>query len=140
MRIQLELLSSLRGPATWTVERFPCVIGRAASADLRLEEPGIWDKHLELQFRPRKGVSLTVLPGALATRNGEPLTDGILRNGDLIEAGGAKLRFWLGPTSQRDYELRETVTWLGLAALFILQIWLVSDALGTLWARLFYRS
>lgn len=140
MKIQLELLSSLRGPATWTIERFPCVIGRAASADLRLEEPGIWERHLKLQFRPREGVSLTVLPGALVTRNGEALTDGILRNGDIIGAGGAKLRFWLGPTSQRDCGLRETVTWLGLAALFIVQIWLMSDSLGTVWARLFYGS
>ncbi len=140
MKIQLELLSELRDSTTWSVERFPCVIGRSNSADLRLELPGIWEKHLKLEFRPREGIALTVLSGALATCNGEPLADGILKNGDLIEAGGAKLRFWLGSTSQRDYSLRETVTWLGFAALFVLQVWLISDALGTLWARLFYAN
>jgi hypothetical protein len=137
LKIQLELLSSRQDPTLWTIERFPCVIGRGPSANLRLEEPGFWEEHLRLDVRASKGVELRVLGDALATVNSQPVSNRVLKNGDVIEVGASQLRFWLGPNRQRDYRLRETLTWIALAALLAVEIWLVADALGLLWVRLF---
>ena len=100
-------------------------MGRGAAADLRFEGGGVWDKHLQLELQTGRGVVLTVLPGALASVNGHQLDEGILRNGDLIEAGAAKMRFWLGPTRQHSYRLREIITWSALGLLSAGQVWLV---------------
>lgn len=127
MKVILELLERERQKSLRTVERFPCVIGRSSSTDLRLEEPGIWDQHLRLDLRPARGVTVSVLSNALATVNSRPVTGEpiVLRNGDIIDAGAVKLRFWLAPTRQRSYRLRETMTWLALGLICAGQAWLL---------------
>ena len=123
--IQLEILSDKQAPDPWVARNFPVRIGRAAGAELRLAESGVWDQHLELNFDPSRGFVLAVQPDALATVNGQAIRDTVLRNGDLIEIGSVKLRFWLGETRQTGLHLREALTWTALAAITAGQIALI---------------
>jgi pSer/pThr/pTyr-binding forkhead associated (FHA) protein len=123
--IELQILGRHAAGQTVTVRRFPFVIGRHASDDLRLNEPGIWDRHLRLDVRPTEGISLTVAPEARAAVNGQLVQSTRLRNGDLLQLGGVRLRFSLAATRQRDLRLRESLTWLALAALCAAQIGLL---------------
>jgi pSer/pThr/pTyr-binding forkhead associated (FHA) protein len=123
--VQLRILSCKDAGALHVIRRFPCLIGRCSGADVRLEQAGVWDRHLELKLDPQQGIAATVLPGALATLNGEPFDRHRLRNGDVIEFGGAKIQFWLAPTRQRSFVLRERLTWVALGVLCAGQIALI---------------
>jgi len=123
--VQLEILSGKTARAPWVPSRFPARIGRSSSADLQLAETGVWDQHLQLNFDPAQGFVLVVQPDALATVNGESIRDTVLRNGDSIEIGSVKLRFWLGETRQAGLRHRETLTWTGLAAVTAGQLALI---------------
>jgi pSer/pThr/pTyr-binding forkhead associated (FHA) protein len=123
--LQLKILSGKQAGAVWNARRFPVRIGRAADSDLRLEEEGVWERHLALDFDPAEGVVLSALPDALASVNGEPLQQTILHNGDLIEFGSLRLQFWLSETRQRGLRFREALTWLGITAVAALQVALI---------------
>jgi len=106
------------------VRHFPFRIGRAATSNIRLEEPGVWDQHLQItlsgdtfEFETQPGASLLV--------NGSPVAKGRLRNGDSLQPGSAELRFSLSPTRQRNLIGREILVWLGLAALCLGQVGLI---------------
>jgi pSer/pThr/pTyr-binding forkhead associated (FHA) protein len=123
--VQLEILSGKKAGTQWVARHFPVRLGRAAAADLCLEDGGVWDQHLELGFDPPRGFVLAVQPDALATVNGEPVREAVLRNGDCIEIGSVKLRFWLGETRQAGLRIREGLTWIALAAITAGQIALI---------------
>ncbi len=57
--------------------------------------------------------------------NAEHVSQGVLRNGDTIELGAVRLRFWLAPSRQKQMKLREGLTWGALLSLFALQAALV---------------
>ena len=109
--IQVKVLSGKTAGATWVARRFPVRICRAPAADLRLQEDGVWDQHLALELHREQGFVLTTQPDALATVNGEPVQQAVLRNGDRIEIGSVKLQFWLGETRQTGLGLREALAW-----------------------------
>lgn len=123
--LQLSVLSGKTAGTNLVARRFPVRIGRAASSDLRLEENGVWDQHLELQFVPAEGLVLETASDALARVNGEPVRRAILRNGDLIEVGTVKLRFWLSAPRQRGLRVREGLTWAAIALICLVQIALI---------------
>ena len=52
-------------------------------------------------FTARQGFTLTTAPNALASVNSQPVQTAVLRNGDIITLGSAKLQFWLGAARQR---------------------------------------
>ena len=112
------------GPAT-LARHFPFVVGRNSTADLCLEQDGIWDRHLELHLRFPDGFLLKADPRALTSVNGQPIQQVFLRNGDLIEVGRLRIQFWLSETRQRGLRTREFLTWFGLAALCAGQIVLI---------------
>jgi hypothetical protein len=103
----------------------PFSLGRSSPATLVLEEPGVWDRHAEFALRPGEGVAVTALAEATLSVNGEPVPQALLRNGDVMEAGSVKLRFGLSPTRQRSLWLRETLTWIALAAVCLAQVALI---------------
>jgi pSer/pThr/pTyr-binding forkhead associated (FHA) protein len=117
--IQLKILSGKQAGATWVARRFPVRIGRGSTADLRLEEDGVWEQHLLLRFKPAEGWILTTQGEALARVNGQPVNEALLRNGDSIQIGAAELQFWLAEARQRALGFREAVTWgvIGLVCL-----------------------
>src|SRR5881396_3121133 len=115
--VQLKVLSGKQAGAVAVARRFPFLVGRSHPADLRLEEEGIWDRHLELDLQIPDGFVLKVHPPARATVNDQPVKRVSLRNGDLIAMGPVKIQFWLSETRQSCLRPREWLTWAALAAL-----------------------
>ena len=128
--IQLTIFDSDKPGRECLASRFPLRIGRAADADLRLEGDGVWDRHATLRFQRGEGLFLETEPGALVSVNGQRTDRVRLRNGDRIECGSVKMRFWLAAARQRSLRPREFLTWAGLAALLALQIGLIYHLIG----------
>lgn len=123
--VQVEVLSGKKAGLTWAARRFPVRIGRSASADLQLEDDGVWDQHLRVDFDPAEGFVACAQPHALASLNGQPLQQAALRNGDILALGAIQLRFSLGPTRQAGLLLREWLTWAAIAAICLGQLGLI---------------
>jgi pSer/pThr/pTyr-binding forkhead associated (FHA) protein len=123
--VQLKILSGKMAGAQVAARHFPFRIGRSASSDLQLEEQGVWEKHLEINFDSTDGFILTSQPNAIVAVNGERSDQRTLRNGDSIEIGALKIRFWLSETRQYGLRLREWLTWLAIAAVTGGQLWLI---------------
>lgn len=123
--VQLQISEGPLASQPQEIRRFPFRIGRAPGADLRLEAAGVWDQHLELDFDPAQGFTLAALPPALATVNGWPIEAVILRNGDTIEIGSQKLRFWIGATKQSTLHIPESLVWIALVSVTAAQIGLI---------------
>ena len=127
--VQFNILTGKKAGAQPAARRFPFRIGRAPGNDLQLDDDGIWDRHLTLEFNRQKGFTLATAPNALAAINGGLVQTAILRNGDIITLGSAKLQFWLAAARQRSLRLREAFVWALLAAVtaaqFALIYWLI---------------
>ncbi|HWH72364.1 MAG TPA: FHA domain-containing protein [Candidatus Sulfotelmatobacter sp.] len=123
--VQFRILSGTKAGTSWVARRFPVRIGRTPATDFQLEDDGVWDQHLQLDFRPREGFLLTAQPQALARVNGQPVEQRLLRNGDTIEIGSARLQFWLSDTRQGSLRLREWITWFAIAAISLAQVALI---------------
>lgn len=119
--VQLRVLNGSRAGTAHTASRFPCTLGRASSDDLQFVEAGVWENHLQLDLRIPDGFRLSRLGQGRASVNGSEFDDLILRNGDVIELGAVKVQFWLAEVRQSDNRVRETLVWLGLAALVLLE-------------------
>jgi pSer/pThr/pTyr-binding forkhead associated (FHA) protein len=127
--IQLRILSGRKAGTASVARRFPVRIGRSANADLRLEEDGVWEQHVVVEFKRGEGYLLAAQGDALISVNGEPSHKSLLHNGDCITIGSVELRFWLAEVRQSGLAFRETVAWLAIGAVclaqFALLYWLV---------------
>lgn len=123
--VQLKVLSGKKAGTAWVARRFPVRIGRSAAADLQMEESGVWDQHLQLDFDPAQGIVLSAQPDALAAVNGQAVQQTVLRNGDAIDIGSLRLQFWLSETRQANLRLREGFTWAAIAAISLGQVGLI---------------
>jgi pSer/pThr/pTyr-binding forkhead associated (FHA) protein len=124
--IQLKVLSGKMAGSTSVARRFPFRVGRAPSAGLVVEEAGVWENHFHVEFEPGTGFVATPQGEALLTVNGEPVRERrLLRNGDSIEIGGARLQFWLGETRQSGMRLQEVLVWAGVVLVTLAQVVLI---------------
>jgi pSer/pThr/pTyr-binding forkhead associated (FHA) protein len=123
--VQLEVLSGQQAGRLWVARRFPVRVGRAPDNDLCLEDAGVFDRHLELGLENRQTIRVSVVEPALAAVNGQPVRQCPLRNGDTLELGATRLRFWLAPTSQAGLRASETIVWLTWGAVVAVQIGLI---------------
>jgi len=123
--VQFRILTGKRAGSSWAARRFPVQIGRSPGSDFRSDEDGVWDKHLTIDFRPAEGFFLLASPEAALHLNGEPISESVLRNGDVIELGALKLQFWLAEARQRGLAWRETIIWAAVVAVSVSQIFLV---------------
>lgn len=123
--VQFRVLTGSRQGERHVATRFPWLIGRSNAAQLRLEDPGVWERHVEITLKEPDGFAASLLPGALATMNGNLFQQTKLRNGDLLEVGSVQLQFWLSEIPQQGLRWRETVTWLMLSGLCLVQILLI---------------
>ena len=98
---------------------------RGAGADLQLAEPGVWEQHLRLDFNPALGFVLQAQPDALLHVNGQQLQEAILRNGDAIDIGSLRLRFWLSETRQVGLRFREGFAWALIIVVSLVQVALI---------------
>jgi pSer/pThr/pTyr-binding forkhead associated (FHA) protein len=109
--IQLDILSGKKAGTRSVTRSFPFRIGRAPGNGLQLEEDGVWDQHLTLEFQPQSGFNLAATPDAIATVNGQSVQNRILRNGDTITVGSVKIQFWLAAARQGSLVARESSVW-----------------------------
>ena len=127
--VQLDVLSGKKAGKQSVARRFPFRIGRAAGNELQLDDDGVWDQHLTLEFQREGGFTITTTSNALASVNGEPVQTAVLRNGDLITLGSVKLQFWLGAARQRGLHASEFFVWALVVAVtasqFALIYWLI---------------
>jgi pSer/pThr/pTyr-binding forkhead associated (FHA) protein len=122
--VQFKILSGKKAGSLWEARRFPVRIGRAANANLQIEEAGVWDDHLRVTV-DAEGFVLETQGSALAGVNGQPVQRAALRNGDVIEMGSAKLQFWLSEARQRGQGFREAFVWTLVVLVCFSQIALV---------------
>ena len=127
--VQLRIISGTRAGDLRVIRHFPFRIGRSVENDLCLEDAGVWEKHLTLEFQKNEGFILQAAPDAFTAINEEPQTSARLRNGDIISFGSAKIQFWLAAPRQRGLRLREFFVWVLLAAVTILQLALIYSLL-----------
>ena len=123
--VQLNILSGRQAGAQSVARHFPFRIGRAVQNDLQLEDDGVWDQHLTLEFQKQEGFKLTTSANALTNVNGEPVSSKILRNGDQITVGSVKIQFWLAAARQGSLLAREFFVWALIAAVTAIQLVLV---------------
>jgi pSer/pThr/pTyr-binding forkhead associated (FHA) protein len=127
--VQLNILSGKAAGSQPVVRRFPFRIGRAPGNELQLDDDGVWDQHLALEFKKSEGFLLATAPQALSTVNGHPVQNVRLRNCDIITLGSVKIRFWLAAARQRGLRTREGLIWCIIAGVtagqFVLIYWLI---------------
>ncbi|HEV2435012.1 MAG TPA: FHA domain-containing protein [Verrucomicrobiae bacterium] len=123
--IELHILAGKKAGSQSVVRRFPFRIGRASGNDLQLNDDGAWDQHLTLEFHRREGFKLAAAQNALVMINNQPVQVALLRNGDVITLGSAKLQFWLAAARQRGLWLRERFVWALLVAVVLGQFVLI---------------
>jgi hypothetical protein len=122
--IQFDVLSGRQAGSRTVVRHFPFQVGRAPGNHLQLDDDGVWDRHVALELQ-KGGFHLAVAPGAMVAVNSEPFQNQILRNGDIITVGSAKLQFWLAAARQRGLRWRELFVWTLIAAVTAAQIILI---------------
>lgn len=128
--IQLEVLSGRQAGLLQEARHFPFLVGRAPANALQLEDDGVWAEHFQLAVDPDRGFTLTARPGALVMVNESPAEAARLKNGDMITAGAARLRFRLSPTEQLGLRGRELLVWTLLLGVTLSQLGLVLWLLG----------
>lgn len=127
--VQLRVLSGSAAGAEHDARTFPVTVGRNSNCHLALREPGVFDRHFQIQFSS-DGFSLIPESEAPVTVNGEPSAGGLLRNGDVIGAGYAKIQFWLAAMPQRGLRVRETISWALIVAMILAQAYLLTQLLA----------
>lgn len=124
--VELRVLGG-RSPSEFWVHPVPFLVGRRG-ANLELEQPGVWERHFVID-RSKDGTFVVVPQAeALLTRDGRVLTEPTpLRNGDVLEAGSIRLQFRLRAARQRSLTALETLSWVGLGVLVLVQLALAAS-------------
>jgi pSer/pThr/pTyr-binding forkhead associated (FHA) protein len=123
--VEFRLLGNPKESATVVPRRLPCVIGRNRDADVCLDAVGVWERHVVIDLQPPHGFSIRARPEAPVPVNGEPIVEGVLRNGDVLGIGSLQIQFWLSETRQRGVRIRESLTWVLLGALCAIELGLI---------------
>jgi len=123
--VHIRVLSGRKAGTELVTRHFPVRIGRAANATIQLEDAGVWDEHLRIDFKHREGYFATAGAEAPVRVNDEPQQRTLLRNGDTVAVGSVRLQFWLAGVAQRRLGYRETFTWVLVALVCALQVALV---------------
>ena len=123
--VELRVVSGQGRGRSALVTSFPFLIGRSSQAGLSLSDPGIWERHAVVAQGTDGRFLLRVEPGATASVAGKPVTEHPLKNGDLIDCGGARLAFWIAASPQRSHRPREIAVWAGLAGVLLLEMGLI---------------
>jgi predicted component of type VI protein secretion system len=122
--VQFQILSGKMAGSQWVARHFPFSVGRSNGADFSLDESAMWDRHFQIAFQP-EGFVLTTEPEAFVILNGERVQRAVLKSGDLLEIGLAKIRFGLSATTQKPLSSRECVAWTGLSLLCLAEVALI---------------
>jgi pSer/pThr/pTyr-binding forkhead associated (FHA) protein len=123
--IELRILAGTQAGGQWSSRHFPVRIGRHPDSDFVLDDPGVWDRHLEINHDPASGFHMTPLSEGAVIVNQQAVESAILKNGDTFTLGSAVIQFWIAPAKQRRFRVLEWTLWLGLLALCIGEVVLI---------------
>lgn len=123
--IEIRILEGLQAGGHWTARRFPVRIGRNADSDLVLEDPGVWDHHVEIGHDAASGFYMAPLSEGAVIVNDQPVESASLRNGDTLTLGASVIQFWIAPADQRRFRFLEFMVWIALLSLFGAQFLLI---------------
>lgn len=123
--LQVQVLTGKQADQEFTVRRYPFTIGRNPTDTLRLQDAGVWGRHLKLRIADDDRIVIKVRPETTATAQHQSFDEKTLVNGDTVEFGAVKLKFWFSPTVQYRQQVREWLSWIGVAALVLVQLGLV---------------
>ena len=96
--VQLKILSGRKAGTEVVARHFPFQVGRATDCDLALDEPGIWEKHFQINLDSSDAFVMVAAPNTFVIIDGNRVQQGALRSGETIEIGSAKILFGLSPT------------------------------------------
>jgi pSer/pThr/pTyr-binding forkhead associated (FHA) protein len=122
--VHLQVLSGKKAGFQFASAQLPISVGRSTEADLVLDDPGVFPTHFEIS-RHDEVLVCQAHPNALISVNGKPVERATLRGGDIIGMGALNIAFSLSPPRQTSLRLREWLTWIGLAAVCLVQIALI---------------
>lgn len=106
--------------------RFPFLIGRSPDAGLRLETPGIWDRHLLLELDPREGVVARAQGQAISLVSGQAIEAHRLRQGEELRLGAVSLELMLAAAPRKSLWAPEALVWfltLAITAAELILLW-----------------
>jgi len=123
--IQLAVISGKNSGLKQIAKKFPFVVGRGESVDLHIDDDGVWDKHFQIIHKPADGYYLEVFEPALVSINDVYVNNARLKNGDTIQAGAVKFKFWLSEVEQKKFVFNEIFLCASLFLITISQIFLI---------------
>lgn len=123
--VELTVLNGSEPGRLLRLNRFPTRVGRRCEGEGLLVGPGIWDHHFDVVREESGRFGLVVAKGARVAMEGEFIERSTLKNGGILEAGGLRLRFSVGVSTQRPLKLRERVVWMGAGILLLLEAWMI---------------
>ncbi|MEO6035589.1 MAG: FHA domain-containing protein [Verrucomicrobiota bacterium] len=123
--IQLKVLYGKKAGTEWVARHFPFSVGRDTRCGLCLDEPGVWDEHFQINLSGTQEFLLSAEAQTFVTIDGKTVQQTVLRNGDVIEMGLARILFGFTPTMQKSLAIREWLTWIGFVALCVSEMLLI---------------
>ncbi|MCU0787885.1 MAG: FHA domain-containing protein [Verrucomicrobia bacterium] len=123
--VELRILEGTQAGGRRSIRHFPARLGRNPHCDLVLDDPGVWDEHVEIAYDSASGFYMTPLSEGAVIVNQHPVESAVLKNGDTLTLGGAVVQFWIAPAGQRQFRIMEWSLWIGLIALSAGQVALI---------------
>ena len=106
---------------------FPFKIGRDRNCHHRIEAKGVWPCHLILEEAGENGIIVKRDSEATLNINSLAASKSVrLQNGDLLQFGSVRLRFWLAPIGQMGQRSTEFIIWLSLSMLILGQVAIIA--------------
>ncbi|MGC8742431.1 MAG: FHA domain-containing protein [Verrucomicrobiia bacterium] len=122
---KLSVISGKNKGLSIKLDKFPFTFGRADNADLSIDEEGVFDRHFQITHIPGDGYYIEAFEPALVAVNDLYITKTRLKNGDFIQSGNVKLRFWLAEVKQKNFIFREIIIWFWLTLLTFGQVFVI---------------
>lgn len=101
------------------------VLGKNPHADLHLTEAGVWKDHAQIEIFDEKGPKIFRLGEGILIINSEATDIAILRNGDLIQIGGASFRFGISPAQRRRCSFPHRLVWICILFVIFAEIFFI---------------
>lgn len=122
---KLSVISGKKIGLNAVINDSPFVVGRSKEVDLQIDDDGIFDRHFQITHSAGDGYYLEVFEPALVSVNDVYIKKIRLKNGDFIQSGNVKFRFWLAEVKQKNFIFYEILFWSWLALLTGFQVFLI---------------
>src|SRR5262245_28448348 len=104
------------------------VLGRAVTADVRLNAPDVAERHAEIDLRADGAALIHLAPGATTKRNGSPVNTAKLEHGDVLEIGAVRLTFHSKPVAPDGRRVNTLLIGAVVIAIVAVGLWVVLAA------------